>query len=504
MRGGKAGSMSEGPNVAVLASCDLYADAMRAALERAGIPVFEAATLSEDAIADLRNGADVVVIDAGVTRDAVPWVLRLREAGEGGGIVTVIDQANDDRIVAVLEAGASAWVDRDATLSQLARAIRSRHTATSSRVVAMVGYRIQSLARELRRAPATTEMLTPREAQVLRLLAEDLPNKEIGRRLGIWTHTIKTHLHNIYAKLGARSRRDAVTRALRLGLLRESPSEMREHRIDAVESAIDAIKGARTKRMMVVSRALDEVTRALLANEPRKPAELFASIEASVPAVDEFTRIAQMASATEDVVVVNALFKSLEPLLERFGPSLGMRFEPGDFDYFRFVGHELLVTLVATLLHERRWTLLGDLLDQRWSVYSEYLDSLEDLTEKRGVLSMHAELLETRHTRGPLSRVPFEEFVAADYFLFLRGELPPEEPPQHGFEWRPWSTAKMRGVPWFLREPLLDDVAKALRVGDAETLRARLLERAGRLELLWNTGSWQSPITAASLAPPSS
>jgi len=46
---------------------------------------------------------------------------------------------------------------------------------------------------------------------------------------------------------------------------------------------------------------------------------------------------------------------------------------------------------------------------------------------------------------------------------------------------------------------LLDDAAKALRLPDAETLRARLLERAARLELLWSAGSWQSPVTAASI-----
>jgi DNA-binding CsgD family transcriptional regulator len=364
----------------------------------------------------------------------------------------------------------------------------------------MVGGRIHALARELRRAPAT-EMLTQREAQVLRLLAEDLPNKEIGRRLGVWTHTVKTHLHNIYAKLGARSRRDAVTRALRLGLLQEPTDEPRDRRGDVLESAIDAIKGSRAKRMLVVSRALDEVTRSLIASEPRKPAELFASIDASAVAADQFTRIAQAAAAAGEAAVVLTLFKALAPLLERYGPPAASRFEPGDFDYFRFVGHELLVTIVAALLHERRWRILGDLLDQHWSGYSEYLDSLEDLTEKRGVLSMHAELLEARHTRGPLARLPFDDFIAADYFLFLAGELPQDEAPQQGFRWRPWSTAKMRSVPWFLREPFLDDVAKTLRVGDTNMLRARLLERAGRLELLWNTGSWQSPITAASLLP---
>jgi len=489
------------PNVAIFVGCELIADAMRIALERAGLSVALAVPLSDDAMTELRGGADVVVLDAGSAKEAIPWIRRFRESGEVRGIVTIVEHADDDRILAVLEAGASAWVDRDATLPQLVRAIRSRHTATSARVVAMVGGRIHALARELRRAPAAAEMLTPREAQVLRLLAEDLPNKEIGRRLGIWTHTIKTHLHNIYAKLGARSRRDAVTRALRLGLLQERATEVREHRGDVAEAAVEALKGSRVKRMTVVNRAIDEISKSLIASEPRKPAELFVSIDASGPAVDDFTRIAQAAAATGDQVAALALFNSLDPLLQRYGPPAASRFEPGDFDYFRFVGHELLVTLIAALLHERRWKIIGELLDLRWSVFSEYLDSLDELTEKRGVLSMHAELLEARHTRGALARMPFDEFVAADYFLFLRGELAPAEPPQQGFEWRPWSTARMRNVPWYLREPFLDDVAKALRVEDVETLRARLLERAARLELLWSAGSWQSPVTAASLQP---
>jgi len=494
MRAVRAGSMNERPNVAVLGCCELFADAMRAALERTGIPVVLAKPLSDDAIGELRGGADVVVLDAGSAANAIPWIRRLRESGEVRGIVTIVEHADDDRIVAVLEAGASSWVDRDSTLQQLVRAIRSRHTATSARVMAMVGGRIHALASELRRAPAAAEMLTHREAEVLRLLAEDMPNKEIARRLGVWTHTVKTHLHNIYAKLGARSRRDAVTRALRLGLLQERSAEVREHRGEVIESAIDAVKGSRAKRMPVVHRAIEEVVGSLIASEPRKPAELFTSIDASAPAVDDFTRLAQAAAAAGDQTVALALFQSLEPLLERYGPPAASRFDPGDFDYFRFLGHELLVTLIAALLHERRWRIAGDLLDLPWSGASEYLDSLDELAEKRGVLSLHAELLEARHTRGALARMTFEEFVAADYFLFLRGELPPAEPPQHGFEWRPWSTARMRSAPWFLREAFLDDVAKALRVGDAITLRARLSERAARLELLWSAGSWQSPV----------
>ena len=63
------------------------------------------------------------------------------------------------------------------------------------------------------------ESFTPREMEVLRLLAEGLPNKGIASRLGISDHTVKFHVNAILGKLGAQSRTEAVTRATRLGLI---------------------------------------------------------------------------------------------------------------------------------------------------------------------------------------------------------------------------------------------------------------------------------------------
>jgi DNA-binding NarL/FixJ family response regulator len=63
------------------------------------------------------------------------------------------------------------------------------------------------------------EELTPRELDVLRLIAEGLPNKTIALRLGISEHTVKFHVNAILGKLGVASRTEAVVQAMRLGLI---------------------------------------------------------------------------------------------------------------------------------------------------------------------------------------------------------------------------------------------------------------------------------------------
>jgi two-component system, NarL family, nitrate/nitrite response regulator NarL len=68
-------------------------------------------------------------------------------------------------------------------------------------------------------ADHTVEAFTPREREVLELVAEGLPNKSIARKLSISEHTVKFHLNAILTKLGAQSRTEAVVRATRLGMI---------------------------------------------------------------------------------------------------------------------------------------------------------------------------------------------------------------------------------------------------------------------------------------------
>jgi DNA-binding CsgD family transcriptional regulator len=66
---------------------------------------------------------------------------------------------------------------------------------------------------------ATEDPLTAREHEVLGLLAEGLPNKQIARQLGISEHTVKFHVSSVFAKLGAQSRAEAVSIGARNGLI---------------------------------------------------------------------------------------------------------------------------------------------------------------------------------------------------------------------------------------------------------------------------------------------
>lgn len=78
----------------------------------------------------------------------------------------------------------------------------------------------------LTQAPGLVEALTGREAEVLGLLAEGLSNQQIADRLSVSLSTVKTHVSNVYAKLGAERRTQALARARALGLLQPAPAHV--------------------------------------------------------------------------------------------------------------------------------------------------------------------------------------------------------------------------------------------------------------------------------------
>ena len=111
-------------------------------------------------------------------------------------------------------AGAQAFLSRDASPEALAAALIALSHGLQVTDPALSGGPESATP-----GPGSAPLLTPRENDVLRLLAEGLPNKGIAARLEVSEHTVKFHVNSIMGKLNAQSRTEAVTLATRLGLL---------------------------------------------------------------------------------------------------------------------------------------------------------------------------------------------------------------------------------------------------------------------------------------------
>jgi len=103
---------------------------------------------------------------------------------------------------------------RDASASQIDAALRAAGAGLTVSVAVKQGARFEALA-----DPHEPALLTPRETEVLRDVADGLTNKEIAAHLAISQHTVKFHLESLMRKLGASSRAEAVSKSMRLRLL---------------------------------------------------------------------------------------------------------------------------------------------------------------------------------------------------------------------------------------------------------------------------------------------
>ncbi|RTM15385.1 MAG: hypothetical protein EKK33_02140 [Bradyrhizobiaceae bacterium] len=230
----------------------------------------------------------------------------------------------------------------------------------------------------------------------------------------------------------------------------------------------------------------------------------------------EFSKIAEATAMMNDAEAALEIYQWFGSILERYHLPEGFsgKYTEADFDFFRFVGHELAVTLFACLLRERRYARIAELLQEplpvryhrraggpgnrEWSDLSAHVSGLGGASQQRRRISVHADILHERHSTGSLaSVVPEDDFLAADFFLFLRGELPPAEDGPH-FGWRAWSALYLKGVPRFLldaeRKTRAEELARALSVPTVEELKRRLEKRGPELRRLFNSGFWDYPI----------
>lgn len=165
---------------------------------------------------------DVVVLDAGPeSRLPVPLLLEQGPGVDPPPLVLLLDELDGEAAAAALRAGARAVLPRDAASEEIQAAVQAAAAGLTTLPASLAAATAHGNAGDGARGPGATETgaLTPREAEILALLGEGLVNKEVGVRLGISEHTVKTHLAAIYQKLGAANRAEAVAIGLRRGVI---------------------------------------------------------------------------------------------------------------------------------------------------------------------------------------------------------------------------------------------------------------------------------------------
>jgi DNA-binding NarL/FixJ family response regulator len=157
---------------------------------------------------------DVVVTDLQLQDGTGLDIIRqIRQQDDRAGLVVVTMHSGDDQIFAAMEAGASAFVGKDAPSSEVVRA--AKHAAVSPRSFLCAGL----AGAMVRRMSAESTRLSTREHEVLLLLADGSNAAAIGQQLYMSESTVKSHIARIYQKLGANNRAQALVTAMRIGLL---------------------------------------------------------------------------------------------------------------------------------------------------------------------------------------------------------------------------------------------------------------------------------------------
>ena len=181
--------------------------------------VAEAASVSEGVAMGRKSEPTVAIVDLRLPDgNGLDVVRALRAQSSDMGIVVLTMYAGDNQLFDALEAGASAFVPKSAPAEEIVAA--ARHAASSPH-----SFTSADLADALkRRTSPQGPQLSPREREVLQLLADGLGVSQISRQLFISDSTTKTHISKLYDKLGAGNRAQALMTALRLGLL-EAPDD---------------------------------------------------------------------------------------------------------------------------------------------------------------------------------------------------------------------------------------------------------------------------------------
>jgi DNA-binding NarL/FixJ family response regulator len=204
----------------------LFRDGIISLLEAAGFDVVGQVGDGQAAVeVALRLRPDLVLLDISMPRMSGLEALRLikNEVPETQVVMLTVSDVDADLFEAV-QAGAAGYLLKNLTTDEffeMLDGLRRGEAAVTRHDTARL---MRRFADRAHRRPGPVESLTPREIETLGLVAEGLSNKAVAQILSISENTVKYHMRNILQKLGAQNRTEAVTHAIRAGLLNPESS----------------------------------------------------------------------------------------------------------------------------------------------------------------------------------------------------------------------------------------------------------------------------------------
>lgn len=281
--------------------------------------------------------------------------------------------------------------------------------------------------------------------------------------------------------------------------------------------AVMAIENNQSNKIIILRNNLLNLLKKIDKFQQKKCSEggtvddLILSIDSTQELVAEFSKITETAIMMNDMDALLEIYKWFGYIIERYDYPRGKDglINDADHDYFKFVGRELFITMIAFLIRENKLAIIKRLLVEPipvkylhyengpgnvfWQDVSEYIYLLAAEGQKRNRLCFYADILDGRHSSGGLSAImPMDEFVSADFFLFLLGELPKEKYEGPSFEWRPWSVPYMKHTPMFIKNAEQKQYAQQLvelfNTSNIEEFKIRLKERYPAIHQMFSGG----------------
>jgi two-component system, NarL family, response regulator LiaR len=180
--------------------------------------VGEAADGVEGVFKALSLHPDVILMDLVMPRkDGIEAIREIKRQDPGARILVVTSFAEDEKVFPAIKAGAVGYLLKDSSPLELIQAIRDVYQGKAS-LHPTIAFKVINELNQPTDLPPTSEPLTERELEVLRLVAQGSSNSDIASKLVIGERTVSTHVSNILSKLHLANRTQAALFALREGL----------------------------------------------------------------------------------------------------------------------------------------------------------------------------------------------------------------------------------------------------------------------------------------------